>query len=216
MKRGRDRRPPSRVAATCEDAVRPRGRCSTQWHSRRWGPRCCTRPNDAQLRCTSRTRRTSALRTTTSRDRFGPDMTAALVQRMVPARRRDAGGAVQDPLFGPLIACGTGGTLVDLLDDTVFQAASATVPDAAAMLDEVRGARLLRGFRGAAPADEPALRDILLRVSRLLTLAPEIQELDLNPVIVLGSGAWAADVRVRNRPKGATSVSSTCRVLIHQ
>ena len=65
------------------------------------------------------------------------------------------------------------------------------------MIDEVRGARLLRGFRGAAPADEPALRDILLRVSRLLTLAPEIQELDLNPVIVLASGARAADVRVR-------------------
>ena len=65
------------------------------------------------------------------------------------------------------------------------------------MIDELRGARLLRGYRGAPPADEAALRDVLLRVSALVTAAPEIQELDLNPVIVLVSGACVADVRVR-------------------
>ena len=56
--------------------------------------------------------------------RFGPDMTSTLVQRMVPAGVEMLVGAVQDPLFGPLIACGTGGTLVDLLEDTL-QASSA-------------------------------------------------------------------------------------------
>ncbi len=124
-------------------------------------------------------------------------MTAVFVQQMIPAGVEMLVGAVQDPLFGPLIACGTGGTLVDLLQDTVFRLHPIDAAEAAAMIDEVRGVRLLRGYRGSAPADEPALRDILLRVSRLLTLAPEIQELDLNPVIVLTSGAWAADVRLR-------------------
>jgi acyl-CoA synthetase (NDP forming) len=116
---------------------------------------------------------------------------------MIPAGVEMLVGAIQDPLFGPLIACGTGGTLVDLLQDTVFRLHPIDAAEAAAMINEVRGVRLLRGYRGSAPADEPALRDVLLRVSRLLTLAPEIQELDVNPVIVLTSGAWAADVRVR-------------------
>jgi acyl-CoA synthetase (NDP forming) len=65
------------------------------------------------------------------------------------------------------------------------------------MIDELRGARLLRGYRGSQPADEAALRDVLLRVSELVRVAPEIQELDLNPVIVLPAGARVADVRVR-------------------
>jgi acyl-CoA synthetase (NDP forming) len=65
------------------------------------------------------------------------------------------------------------------------------------MIDGLRGARLLRGYRGSPPADESALRDVLLRVSELVGIAPEIQELDLNPVIVLSAGARVADVRVR-------------------
>ena len=65
------------------------------------------------------------------------------------------------------------------------------------MIDELRGARLLRGYRGAPPADEAALRDIVLRVSELLTVCPEVQELDLNPVMVLTTGACVVDARVR-------------------
>ena len=96
-----------------------------------------------------------------------------------------------------MIACGTGGVLVDVLADTVFRLHPLTASDAREMIAELRGARLLRGYRGAPPADEPALRDTLLRVSALLTVAPEIQELDLNPVIVLTIGRRVADVRVR-------------------
>jgi acyl-CoA synthetase (NDP forming) len=55
----------------------------------------------------------------------------------------------------------------------------------------------LRGYRGSPPGDEAALRDVLLRVSALIEAAPEIQELDLNPVMVLPTGACVADVRVR-------------------
>jgi len=56
------------------------------------------------------------------------------------------------------------------------------------MLAELRAAPLLRGYRGASPADEAALRDVVLRVSALLTICPKIQEPDLNPVIVLAQG----------------------------
>ncbi len=87
--------------------------------------------------------------------------------------------------------------LVDVLADTAFRLHPLNATDAGEMIDELRGARLLRGYRGSPPADETALRDVLLRVSELVRVAPEIQELDLNPVIVLSSGARVADVRVR-------------------
>ena len=74
--------------------------------------------------------------------------------------------------------------------------------DAAAMIDGLRGARLLRGYRGAAPADEPALREALLRLSALVELCPEIRELDVNPLVVLERGVKALDVRIRiERPQ---------------
>jgi acyl-CoA synthetase (NDP forming) len=69
--------------------------------------------------------------------------------------------------------------------------------DAREMVGELRGARLLRGFRGAPPADEQALYDALLRLSALIDACPDVQELDINPLRVLPSGAVAVDARVR-------------------
>jgi acetyl coenzyme A synthetase (ADP forming)-like protein len=129
--------------------------------------------------------------------RFGREMTAVLVQQMIPQGVEMIVGALQDPLFGPLIACGTGGVLVDILADTAFRLHPLNASDPGAMIDELRGARLLRGYRGSPPVDEEALRNVLIRVSELVRVAPEIQELDLNPVIVLPSGARVADVRLR-------------------
>jgi acyl-CoA synthetase (NDP forming) len=129
--------------------------------------------------------------------RFGRDMTAVLVQQMVPQGVEMIVGALHDSVFGPVIACGTGGVLVDVLADTAFRLHPLSASDPGDMIDGLRGARLLRGYRGSPPADESALRDVLLRVSELVRIAPEIQELDLNPVIVLGAGARVADVRVR-------------------
>ena len=106
-------------------------------------------------------------------------------------------GAVQDPSFGPLIACGGGGVYVDLLADTAFRLHPLSVDDAREMIDGLRMAPMLRGHRHMPAADEAALRDVLLRVSELVTVCPEIQELDLNPVIVLQHGACAVDARVR-------------------
>jgi len=66
-----------------------------------------------------------------------------------------------------------------------------------AMLNEVRGTARLRGWRGAAPADEAALRDLILRVSALVEACPEVREMDLNPVKVLERGVSVLDARVR-------------------
>jgi acetate---CoA ligase (ADP-forming) len=129
--------------------------------------------------------------------RFGTDMTAVLVQEMVRGGVEMIAGTVQDPNFGPLIACGTGGVLVDILADTAFRLHPLSTSDAIEMVAELRGARLLRGYRGSQPADEGAFREVLLRLSRLVSVAPEIHELDLNPVIVLPHGARVADARVR-------------------
>ena len=106
-------------------------------------------------------------------------------------------GASSDPKFGHAIVCGSGGTLVELMHDTSCRLAPLTDVAAQEMINQLRGAKLLRGYRGAPPADEAGLLAILLRVSALLETCPEIEELDLNPVLVSPNGAVAVDARVR-------------------
>jgi hypothetical protein len=65
------------------------------------------------------------------------------------------------------------------------------------MVNEMKGRALLRGYRGAIPADEAAFRHVLLAMSQLLDACPEIQEMDINPIIVAAEGATAVDVRIR-------------------
>jgi len=129
--------------------------------------------------------------------RLGDAMSGVIVQRMVPAGVEMLVGATFDPSFGPVIACGTGGTLVELFSDVVLRLHPLTDADAAEMINELRGAPLLRGYRGAPAVDEHALRDVLLRVSALLEACPEILELDINPLKVLATGACAIDARIR-------------------
>jgi len=108
-------------------------------------------------------------------------------------------GVAADRLFGPLVAFGLGGTLVELMGDVRFRIAPLTDRDADELLHEIRGFPLLQGFRGRPPSDIEALRDVLLRVSRLADEIPEIVELDLNPVIALpdGDGCRIVDARIK-------------------
>ena len=130
-------------------------------------------------------------------EQFGDEMTGLLVQRMVPDGVEMLVGALHDPTFGPVVACGSGGVLVELLGDLAFRIHPLTTEDATEMVRELKGARLLQGYRGSPLADQGALHDVVLRVSALLTACPEIQELDLNPVKVLAAGACVVDARVR-------------------
>ncbi len=128
---------------------------------------------------------------------LGDRIDGLLVQSMVSAGAEMMIGAINDPTFGHVVVCGSGGVLVDLLADAACRLHPVTDQDAAEMVDSLKGVRLLRGFRGAEPADETAFRDAILRVSALVGLCPGIQELDLNPVKVLPGGVSAVDVRVR-------------------
>jgi acetyltransferase len=102
----------------------------------------------------------------------------------------------RDPSVGALIMFGLGGTLVEVLGDVVFRLAPIHRLDASDMVRGIRSFRLLEGVRGAPPARLDALEDVLLRVSRLVTDFPEIQELDLNPVLAFHDRAVAVDARV--------------------
>jgi acyl-CoA synthetase (NDP forming) len=138
--------------------------------------------------------------------RLGTTLEGVLVQKMVPAGVEMVVGAINDAAFGPLVMAGTGGIFVELVGDTVFRLCPLTDSDAEEMVEEMKGRVLLRGYRGSAPADERAFREVLLRVSQLAAACPEIQEMDLNPVLVLGTGAVAVDARIRvgrKAPRGA-------------
>jgi len=110
-------------------------------------------------------------------------------------------GVTQDPLFGPLIAFGLGGVLVEVMADVCFRVAPLTDRDAAEMPRSVRGYRLLQGYRGHPPADLDAIQEVLLRISRLVEEVPEISEIDFNPVIALppGQGCRIVDARIQVR-----------------
>jgi acetyltransferase len=105
-------------------------------------------------------------------------------------------GGMQDPTFGPVLAFGPGGTLVELLNSTAFRAAPITLLEA----DELMAARavshLLDGYRGGAKVDRSALGAFLVNVSQLLAKRSDILELDLNPTIAVGTAITPVDVRV--------------------
>jgi acetate---CoA ligase (ADP-forming) len=120
-----------------------------------------------------------------------------LVQPFVRGGAELLAGAVQDPVFGPLVAFGPGGVLAELIGEVQFRLAPLTDRDADELVRFGKTGRLVAGFRGAPPADEPALVDLLLRLSLLADDLPEVAELDLNPVLALPTGCLAVDARVR-------------------
>ena len=122
-----------------------------------------------------------------------------LIQPMLTGGVETMIGVAADRLFGPLIGFGLGGIYVELLGDVRFRIAPLTDRDADELMREIRGFRLLQGYRGQPAADVAALRDVLLRVSRLADEVPEIVELDLNPVIALadGHGCRIVDARIK-------------------
>ena len=126
------------------------------------------------------------------------------VQRMALPGVEMIVGIAEDPQFGALVACGAGGTLVELLHDVSIRLTPLTADDASEMLRDLKSYPLLTGFRGAVKCDVAALENVLLRVSVLADDLPAVAELDLNPVIVSERGAVVVDARVRiKRPAPA-------------
>ncbi|MBA3733772.1 MAG: GNAT family N-acetyltransferase [Actinobacteria bacterium] len=139
-------------------------------------------------------------------DRIGAPL---LVQQLVVGGVELLVGAVQDPVFGPLIALGPGGTLAELIGDAAFRMTPLSDVDANELVRTGKAGRLLAGFRGAPPAHLPAVVDLLLRLSQLAEDLPELAELDLNPVIAGPDGCIVVDARVRIAPPAHASTSKT-------
>jgi acyl-CoA synthetase (NDP forming) len=125
-----------------------------------------------------------------------------LVQPFVRGGAELLAGAVQDPVFGPLVAFGPGGVLAELIGEAQFRLAPLTDLDAQELVRSGKAGRLVAGFRGAPAADEAALVDLLLRLSLLAEDLPEVVELDLNPVLALPDRCFAVDARVRVAERG--------------
>ena len=128
---------------------------------------------------------------------LGDAMEGAIVQSMHSGVELIA-GVVSDPLFGPVVMFGSGGTAVELFGDRVLRILPLTDQDAHEMVRSIRGAPLLFGHRGAPPCDVDAVEDVLLRVARFADEVPQLAEMDLNPLIASPSGAVAVDVRIRS------------------
>jgi acetyl coenzyme A synthetase (ADP forming)-like protein len=120
-----------------------------------------------------------------------------LVQPFVRGGTELLAGAIQDPVFGPLVAFGPGGVFAELIGEAQFRLAPLTDRDARELVQTGKAGRLVAGFRGAPAADSDALVDLLIRLSLLAEEVPEAVELDLNPVLALPDGCFAVDARVR-------------------
>jgi acyl-CoA synthetase (NDP forming) len=131
---------------------------------------------------------------------FGPDLTGVLVQPMLTGGVEVLIGVVQEEVFGPLVVFGLGGVATEVLGDHTAKLTPLTDVDADELIRGVHAAPLLFGHRGSPPVDLSALRDMLLRVSRLADDLHEVSELDLNPVIATSTGAHAVDARIRVSP----------------
>ncbi|QKC98898.1 acetate--CoA ligase family protein [Mesorhizobium sp. NZP2298] len=105
-------------------------------------------------------------------------------------------GIVRDAAYGPVIMFGLGGVLVEVLNDVVFRALPISRNDAFAMLEEIKVQAILDGVRGGAPVDRDALADLMVSISDFVEICPEIDELDLNPILAYPDGLTVLDVRI--------------------
>ncbi|HXT79856.1 MAG TPA: acetate--CoA ligase family protein, partial [Acetobacteraceae bacterium] len=125
-----------------------------------------------------------------------------LVQRMAPKGHELVMGMVNDPTFGPIMMVGYGGTTVELFGDVAHSPAPVDEAEALRLIRSLRSAKLLSGFRGAAPIDPTPAAKLLAALSRAaISLREEVAEFELNPVILHadGSGLTVADALVTLR-----------------
>ncbi|HEU4489911.1 MAG TPA: GNAT family N-acetyltransferase [Jiangellales bacterium] len=128
-----------------------------------------------------------------------------VVQPMAPTGVPVVVRAREDDLFGPIVSFGVSGITTELLGDRAYRIPPLTDRDAEAMVDEIKSAPLLRGYRGGEVADVAAVRDLLHRVSRLTDDLPEVSLLDLDPVLVARQGLSVVNATARVAPPALRS-----------
>jgi acetyltransferase len=133
--------------------------------------------------------------------RLRPDavVTGFTVQAMVrrPRALELIVGASVDPLFGPVLLFGQGGTAVEVVADRALALPPLNAPLARALVERTRIAKLLHGWRDVPAADLDAVTAVLVAISELLAVEPRIAEIDINPLLADAQGVIALDARVR-------------------
>ena len=126
------------------------------------------------------------------------EMKGVTVQKMLSGGVELIVGVTQDKTFGPLIMFGLGGIYAELFKDVNFRIHPLTDIDAQNMINAFKSHKILDGWRGAPPSDIAAIKELLLRISALIEDIPEIQEMDLNPIMAMeiGQGCHVADARI--------------------
>jgi acetyltransferase len=119
-----------------------------------------------------------------------------LIEEMAPVGTELIAGAVRDPSFGPVVLVGLGGTAAEALQDTAVRLAPLSEEDALGMLDELRGRRLLDGWRGAPPVDRGAIARAIVALGRILIEHPTLAEIEINPLRATAGGVLALDALV--------------------
>ncbi len=120
-------------------------------------------------------------------------------------------GVTRDDRFGALVMVGLGGVLVEVFKDTALRIAPITAAGARAMLGELRGAALLHGARGGAPADLDAIAGLVAKISEFAAEHAEVREMDLNPVAAYSKGLRVLDARILLDPGAAQSAPPSIR-----
>lgn len=118
------------------------------------------------------------------------------VQGMAKAGTEVIMGMIKDPSFGPVVMFGLGGVLVEVLKDVSFRIVPIDKSDAAEMVNELKGRKLLSGYRGQDPADMECLQKMLVNLSTFVNQTPGIMEIDMNPVFAYKDGAVVVDARI--------------------
>ena len=123
-------------------------------------------------------------------------ISGVIAYTMVPQGTEIIIGMMKDPHFGPVIMFGLGGILVEILKDISFRILPLEERDAEEMISEIKGYKILKGVRGESPKDIKAIKNLLLKISKLTLENPEINEIDLNPIFVFEKALQVVDARM--------------------
>jgi len=119
-----------------------------------------------------------------------------LVEEMATPSTEVIVGGLRDPQFGPAVMFGLGGIFVEIYKDVSFRIAPLEEYDAIDMIHEIKGSKILKGFRNTESLDITSVAQTILKVSNIMVSIEEIKEIDLNPVLVYPKGVKAVDARI--------------------
>ncbi len=124
------------------------------------------------------------------------EIVGVLVQEFAPQGLELIIGLTRDPQFGPTVMFGLGGIFVEVFEDVSFRVAPLTYEDAEDMIKDIKGYKLLTGYRGSEPVDIDSLKEALVKVGEIGLELDEVVEMDLNPVMAYPNGVMVVDARV--------------------